>query len=223
MFLATMTDKEILKEVRRDMPQLNERSDSHWKREMRRRVAKTTHFPCVETIEVKTKSHNHYILTISVFSKREYKHNVTCMGVAAIIPKDKEPMVICLSSYESGECVERYYAHFFRRYRERMGVDGTFTDLVKRYMKTNVCIAPKLLNIDDEGVRFCLCTEEGVSYGVINHQRQWNVKTFIPTGMLGTYKKEFNAKGLADVEDMRTKMLRGEEPLPRSLPFELLS
>lgn len=206
MFLPNMTDKELLDQFLKEKDDIDRRVTGFFKREGRRKLQKANVFPFVQFFETKMKSGNCYLLTLDVMNKSDAKNNMVAIGYTAIIQRDVEPLTVNFSKYKERFCVERFYGHFFSRYRERMNLQGSTRDLIKRYMKHNILMRFTPLEKDDEGQHFIQSTDEGISLGVITPAGECLVKTFVPIQDVSYSKYMKQAEAMRNVQELKEKL-----------------
>lgn len=140
MLVETMTTKEMMDELHKDIDFLNHNElrfiDTGGIRHLKRPYAK---FPAYIMREVKTPRGNKYLCNL-LFKKRGDVFKLSAQTCRTAILQTKEGLAT-LALVHSGkydkEILHYYRPHMFKRYRERMGLDVDGVELIREFDKRN--------------------------------------------------------------------------------------
>lgn len=208
MIVETMTTKEALAELHTDVENVY-RFMRHQMHTFRRMAIKARALPIRTVMEYKSPKNNLWLLCIEIASKKYVLFTFTC-----VMNVERGRYCYNIAFRENGERqIHGYPPHFFHRYGQRMKLQDTGLDLIKRYFKLNGCGAYDYtddLNPEREGVSVHCATKEGVAMGV-RKDGIYVMKTFITYDMAKGQQAEKFAERAKELQKMDE---RGWKPQP---------
>jgi hypothetical protein len=215
MLVESMNPDEITKEVIRDFNKLKEttaeRLGDEYDRERRKlKISVDKTYP--KAYPIKTASKNTWLLFLSKAPSQEKYKGRDSINVSSIVYyyNSRGLRVIYRSS---GNFLEIYNGHFFKRYNERMNLRlERPLDIVKSYfMYGNHSVYSMITKNDKEytiGV-----SSEGILLGEFSHNRSWLInKTFISRDLSRPDQDEVEYKLIDSLKKEIEKALRSPSP-----------
>lgn len=185
MYTANMTPDEIDRETNADMQNVIAKIQALGK-DFRRKVLKANKFPVKMRVEQRSVRKNRWIINITANSKKDVYDNMRGSHY-------------CISESPMGKFVYKIIRHpdlfkyrtvvlkphFFSRYRERMGIEETGDELIKKVMSRMDVVMEDTYNREDGGMDYVVSFEDGVGLGeVIIEKKISIIRTFVPKRML---------------------------------------
>jgi hypothetical protein len=187
MLVPKMTPIEIYKEIIEDGTAVLKTVMT--KIHLQTLVMKRTHqFKWVETLHIKSARSNNWTVVINIgmgmkdinfYVKTDDKVGLTAYSVFMM---QEIPMLI------------KYNGHFFKRYRERMGLEEIKPDQVlKKFFKNNIRLTPAYSEMAEDGTMMAMVSlPEGMGLGRFTESCPITVmKTFIAHNTLNKGQREF--------------------------------
>jgi len=199
MLLPTMTNKEIISEVKTDYNYLESKRitgimNNYDRIRRRRKADKRASFPYI--FEFKSPSNNTWIFVLSKAAEiSKYKGQVDMICLTYYFNnKGLRVFKVIPDGYGKGfQGISVFNGHLFTRYNERMslGISNSL-DIVKEFFKNNGAFLSKI--IENEGLMYTLSIcSDGLLLG--ENQKEWNVyKTFISKDLARENQKEKEEK-----------------------------
>lgn len=194
MIVPSMTFQEIHKEVFVDLKNLHGKLDE-CRKDFRRIVLKGRNYPLSKSFDFITREKkNLFIVTFTALKRSDSKKPI--MNIYSIYYRPEGNYAASLSV--DMNIVSIYPPHFFKRYRERIVKDDSFSneDIIRLYFKNDWGFMGAVVNKDFESVYYCFeddnindkisfvaATSQGYCFG----EKQGNVtiiKTIISEDML---------------------------------------
>lgn len=185
MYTANMTPDEIDRETNADVRNVLAKIEA-MSNAFRRKVLKANKFPVTMRFEQHSVRKNRWIISLVAESKKD---------VNEMMFRD----FYCICESPNGKFVYRLLKHptlfkyntivlkphFFSRYRERMGLEETGEELIKKVMDRMNYVIEEKYTREDGGMDYVLSFEDGVGLGdVIKDNKVSLVRTFVPKRML---------------------------------------
>lgn len=185
MLVTGMSEDEILQEIKEDIPNVLALSDVR-DNKVRRIVLKSVLFPVYLHSFVTTRRKNNWIILWEAKSKKNVGDNALITFVC--YQDTKVGKYAFMPTWESGELILIVYPpHFFQRFAERMNMNLTGIDLIRRYFERNSSYCFNIKREESEGCTYhhiygsC---KEGAAMGlVVPYKRIYLFKTFITYDM----------------------------------------
>lgn len=182
MIVPAMTYNEIIDEIKRDIPfvfDLSVKKD----RKVRRLVLKASVFPLRIYSFVTSKNKNRWLLTWEAHNRKNINDNILfamiCIanhanGRLAIMPNFNNSKDLSFSIF---------LPHFFQRFAERIKIDSTGEDLIRRYFQYNanfgIDIKKEMVSETKYTILATGTSTEGVALGHQLADGSFLFKTFI--------------------------------------------
>ena len=185
MITEKMNAKDIIKEFKKDLKDINKHFGKHYEKCFKRQVLQSTKFPFVpDPLHFTSSRKNKYLMYIEAKKRSDWKNN-------------KYYYVCYNNSTEYMYCIDLdsiliFPPHFFSRYRERFIKNNNITtqQVIIKYFKHNLIISIKLNTKDKTFMGSC---NDGIVFGEYNNGLAI-VKTFISRDMLFEKQKKLNLK-----------------------------
>lgn len=144
-------------------------------------MKRTNNFKWVETLHFKSPKNNDWSVTIrlsreiqeiNLYVKTSDEHGISAYNFFMV---NDLPFIV------------KYHPHFFKRYRERMGLKEVKPDqVIKKFFRNNVVLNPAYSEKDDNGVMMAVIQlPEGIGLGRFSEDAAiTEMKTFIAHDML---------------------------------------
>lgn len=172
MIVATMTEEELIKEVRSDMVNAFRFSDSK-DQKFRRMVLKSTTFPVRSYCYYTSPKKNKWIILFEARSKKEIGDS--CRFTFACAYNSAHGYYAVMPTTTNGtHHLIMYPPHFFSRFADRCGIELTGVDLIRRYFTLNPSYAFEIKENEVYG-----SSEDGVAMGLMSAKGSVLFKTFI--------------------------------------------
>lgn len=205
MLVPRMSEEEILCEIKADLPNVLILSDSKDPK-VRRIIQKSVLFPVHVHSFVTTKRKNKWILLWEAKSKK----NVGDKSLMTLICYQETPRgrYAFMPTWIEGNILLMVYPpHFFSRFAERMNLNLTGLDLMRRFFEYNASYAYQIKNEKLDNGMYILnvygSCKEGVAMGVkAANQNIYLFKTFITYDMC----KGEQIEDFAENEKMRQEI-----------------
>lgn len=184
MIVPTMTDAEIMQEVKKDFPELGKFTE-YKDKEYRRSVLKARKFPFTMLFKKTTKSKNNWLVIYEARDKKD-RHDSRIHFVC--VSNSKNGLWCIMPSFMHDQLHLIFFQpHFFSRYKERMKLEITGLELIYQYFSNNYDYVYELTTkqiSETEYVQECFGScKEGIALGVVTTENNIFFKTFITHNM----------------------------------------
>lgn len=193
MIVPSMTEEQLLEEIKLDFKNIYDTSTIK-KKKAERIVRTSSVFPVRLHSFITSKRKNNWLILWEAHSKKNIgdKSIVSFIcyydsthGKYAVMPTIQNRNILLI----------KYAPHFFQRFAQRMNLDLSGIDLIKRYFEYNTSYGFQYENVQDESgmVQVFGSTDEGIAMGVMSTQNNVIlIKTFITYEMTkGEQIKDF--------------------------------
>jgi hypothetical protein len=203
MLVEAMNPDEITREVMKDFNKLSkttaERLGDEYDRERRKfKIDKTKTYS--KAYLIKTASKNTWILFFSKApaQKKYIGRDSINVGYVVYFYTSKGLSVI---NRATGNFLELYYGHFFKRYNERMKLNlDKPLDIIKSYFKHGGNVVYSVINKNAHEYTIGIC-RHGILLGELSHNRQWLInKTFVSRDLARPDQDEVEKKLIDSLE-----------------------
>lgn len=185
MIVPTMTELELKRELELDIENV-----ANWEKRnenrFRRLVLKSKKFPVSTHYIYISPRKNRWIITLTALSKKDVG-KYSLKGLVATYETNFGTHALVPSIVLDRQTIKFHPPHFFKRYKERMGLDLKGLDLIAEYFKRNNNYTYEIRDIVENGeprVDFAGSTVDGVTLGYGTTGGNILTKTFITYDML---------------------------------------
>lgn len=180
MIVPTMSEKELIEEIISDMPNVVAKSDSLLDKRLRKACIRRTVYPISVSEIITTRRKNKWVV-MQIAKTKKMSGDNSIFVFACLFDTPHGLYVYRPWVWDGGATTLNIYPpHFFRRYRERLGLSETGVDLIKRYLRATA-IGTVINNVDGNVTH---TISEGMCLGVSTIEGSHLLKTFVSNEML---------------------------------------
>ena len=180
MIVPTMAEEELIRELFDDIPSVVAKSDIILDKRLRKACLRRSIYPISVSEIITTKRKNKWIV-MQIAKTKKMSGDNSIFVFACLFDTPHGVYVYQPIVWGGGATTLNIYPpHFFRRYRERLGLSETGVDLIKRYLRATAI--GTVINSVEGNITHTI--SEGMCLGVSTVVGSHLLKTFIPNEML---------------------------------------